>query len=247
MSKTNEASKPESIFLMKECVKTFGVLKAAIIADVMFWIIQDKEPWIKAQKHADWFHVNEKTIRSNSKGLAKHGCFGRRISHLKNGKQGACKYFPVKQPNYRTIYNFYYAMFNNNNPNSDLGKFTGGDSEVREVANFVTFPLLYIEEIGDVTTAYILTKLYWITFSKDPSLIIRYRSKTRFGHAMHLDRNTAMRHLKWLSENGYVDYIDYDSGIKITVQENNFLYSIMQNLIEVSQQKRNDGIMDKFN
>lgn len=248
MSKRNEASKPEVIFMMKGCIREFGVLQAAIIADVMYWIVQGKEPWIKAQKHADWFYVNEKTIRTNSKELAEHRCFGRRTSHLKNGKKGACKYFPIKSTNYKTIYNFYFAMFNRENKTTDLGKFAGCDTQVKEVADFVTFPLIYLDEIGDITTAYLLAKLHWVTFSDEPSLSFRYSSKSTLARAMNLNRTTMGRHLEWLSNNCYIDYQEDDkgNGIKIRVNESIHLYSEMLNWVEANQQKRREGVLGEY-
>jgi hypothetical protein len=170
IKKRGESSRPTNLFLLTQCVELFGVLDAAILADLYYWIAKGDEPWRKAQEHADLFDVNEKTIRIHSKDLSdKHKCLGRKISILKSGKQGACKYFSTKSENSKSLKAQYIALFNQGFKKTDFGKAL--DQEVIEVPNFITLPVAFIERLKDINLAYLLARLYWITFSEHPNTL----------------------------------------------------------------------------
>ncbi|MDO6691803.1 hypothetical protein Q4574_00845 [Aliiglaciecola sp. 3_MG-2023] len=243
IKKRGESARPENIFLLTRCVEIFGILDAAILADLYYWIAQGKEPWRKAQEHADLFAVNEKTIRAHSKYLAeKHKCFGRRISMLKNGKQGACKYFPTKSENSKALKEQYYALFNNGFKKTDFGKFMA--EEVIEVPKYITLPIAFIERLKNINLAYLLARLYWITFSENPDPVFRFRSQAKLARAMLLNRTTLLRYLNLLEDYKYLTHSDQANGIVISINTDSDLYEILSDWIVDNQEARVELIME---
>jgi hypothetical protein len=244
IKKQAKSSRPKNIFLLTQCVKLFGVLDAAILADLYYWIAKGDEPWRKAQEHADLFAVNEKTIRTHSKDLAvKHKCLGRKISMLKNGKQGACKYFPTKSKSSQALKAQYIALFNQGFKKTDFGKAL--EEEVKEVPDFITLPVAYIERLKDINLAYLLARLYWITFSENPSLTFRFKSQNKLSKVMMINRTTLMRYLDFLQQNGYLSHTTQSNGITICINDDSDLYELLSDWIYRNQVAREDMIMNR--
>jgi hypothetical protein len=242
IKKRGESSRPTNLFLLTQCVESFGVLDAAILADLYYWIAKGDEPWRKAQEHADLFAVNEKTIRNHSKDLAvKRECFGRRISMLKNGKQGACKYFPTKSGNSKSLKEQYIALFNQGFKKTDFGKVL--EQEVIEVPKFITLPVAFIERLKDINLAYLLARLYWITFSENPNPIFRFSSQNKLAKTMLLNRTTLKRYLDFLQKNYYLTHTLQSNGIVITINQDSDLYELLNDWIYRNQETRDDMIM----
>jgi hypothetical protein len=242
IKKQAESSRPKNIFLLTQCVENFGVLDAAILADLYYWIAKGDEPWRKAQTHADLFAVNEKTIRTHSKDLAvKRECFGRRISMLNNGKQGACKYFPTKAKNSKILKEQYTALFNQGFKKTDFGEFMG--NEVKEAPDFITLPVAYIERLKNINLAYLLARLYWITFSESPSLTFRFNSQNKLSKVMMINRTTLMRYLDFLQLHGYLSHVTQSNGITICINDDSELYEQMSVWISKNQEAREEAIM----
>jgi hypothetical protein len=242
IKKRGESSRPINLFLLTQCVKLFGVLDAAILADLYYWIAKGDEPWRKAQEHADLFAVNEKTIRIHSKDLSdKYKCLGRKISMLKNGKQGACKYFPTKSENSKSLKAQYVALFNQGFKKTDFGKVL--EQEVIEVPNFITLPVAFIERLKDINLAYLLVRLYWITFSENPNPVFRFSSQNKLAKAMLLNRSTLIRYLDFLQKYDYLTHTLQNNGIEITINQDSDLYELLNDWIYRNQVTREDMIM----
>tara|TARA_R110001583_G_scaffold31348_2_gene107273 strand:+ start:1275 stop:2033 length:759 start_codon:yes stop_codon:yes gene_type:complete len=237
------SARPTNLFLLTQCVELFGVLDAAILAELYYWIAKGDEPWRKAQEHADLFSVNEKTIRRHSIDLAKkHQCFGRRDSMLKNGKKGACKYFAKKGGNSKALKEQYQALFNRGFNKTDFGECMTG--EVVEVQRFVTLPVAFIERLKDIEQAYLLARLYWITFSENPSLEFRFSSQNRLAKAMFMNRTTLMRYLDLLQEKNYLEHSCSTSGIVILINGEADLYELMDIWVSEKQELREELIRE---
>jgi hypothetical protein len=237
------SARPTNLFLLTQCVELFGVLDAAILADLFYWIAQGDEPWRKAQEHADLFAVNEKTIRLHSINLAvEHGCYGRRDSMLKNGKKGACKYFAIKTGNSKALKDQYHALFNRGFKKTDFGEFMAG--EVTEVPKYITLPVAYIERLKDINLAYLLARLHWITFSEDPSPVFRFSSQNKLAKAMLLNRTTLMRYLDLLQVYKHLTHTEHDNGIVISINQDSDLYELMNDWIGEKQELREALIME---
>ena len=242
IKKRATSARPTNLFLLTQCVELFGVLDAAILAELYYWIAQGDEPWRKAQEHADLFAVNEKTIRRHSIDLAnKHQCFGRRDSMLKNGKKGACKYFAKKSGNSKALKEQYQALFNRGFKKTDFGEYMAG--EVIEVQRYVTLPVAYIERLKDIELAYLLARLYWVTFSENPSLEFRFSSQNKLAKAMFMNRTTLMRNLDLLQEYGYLKHYGRTNGIIIHINGEADLYELMNVWITEKQELREELIM----
>jgi len=244
------STRPEKIFIYDAAIQRYGLLKAAIVGELYYWLAIEKKPFRRYQDHAVLFHVSRacagyahtsltdksNLFKRNQPRSKKHG--GKLAYNYEIGSDEFCAEL---KDNYRSI-------IRNEKRKSDFGEFYAPDEPMFNLhAKTHTILTDIIDEFADLNKAYIYTRLCWFSYTAEVgSNHFSFNSIASLANLLGLNRTTLTRRLDELVE---LDCIEYEISVhhlSVLLHSNNQCYEIYQNWINGVNEKRTDGIQDLF-
>lgn len=218
-------TRPEKIFLLDQVVQNFGVLEAAIVGDLYFWIAKGSKPWRLVEDYSELFMLNEKTIREKMKVMfEQHQLFYRKRTRMNEGYLGAYQYWAGKSGNSQTLLSIYVDLLNNEHHTNDFGRFEEGYSEIPAFQMLTTEA---IEQTGNVKSAYLLCRLAWAQ-SANCQKELYFNSKRHFTAWTNLGSRTAYRHLVKLRQLEALTIKEEKNCLSVSVNQENSTLEYME-------------------
>ena len=196
-----QASRPEHLFLFNDLVGSVGLVKAAILSDIYYWLAQGKEPWRTYENWSSWLCVNRKTIARNVDQLVSIETISRKRTRLFNGGLGAYQFSLTKHENSKYVLGLHKGFFANEYSSNDLGSMEKGKVSKPK---FQMVQVDSIEKLGDLTLAYIVNGLAWTAASLEAEAV-NYYSISFLAKRLNLERKTLKRNLDSLEERGLLN------------------------------------------
>lgn len=234
---------PEKIFLCNQVIELSGLLDAAIIGDLFYWLAKGEKPWRRAEDYAEMFKVNVKTILRHFDRLADELKYiSRKRTRLNNGKYGAYSFSVNKTASSKALLSIYQSILQNSDIANDFGEFNHEEPEYREV------PSIQLLHIGSITvldcykSSYLLGRLCWAEIARGQDEL-HFFSKAHFASWSGLQRNTALRVLDKLRSKGVVDFGCTNESFIVRTRScrlQNFFISYMEGKQEVRVERVSD-------
>ena len=122
--------------MLDQIIKNTGLLDAAIIGDLFYWIAKGEKPWRNYNDYAQLFNVSIKTIQTRSSFLTEDLRYlSRTRTRMNNGHLVAYKYASNATKNSKILKGMYIDILNNSSINRDYGEFDPNCQEYKEIPN----------------------------------------------------------------------------------------------------------------
>lgn len=242
--------KPKKIFIYQGAVSKYGLLNAAIIGELFYWFSIGKNKFYRrAKDHAEIFHCSRSAISNHHKQLYDAGVIERsRPYSKKHGGRLAYDYTIKDSQEARLLLSQYKFLLNkaSDKGTSDFGQpnFESNDSQTAVIRPWMaTVFTSVIDEIQDLTTAYLYSRLAWLSNNADYQGGATFNNKKALAEWAILQRATTDRHLRKLEALNLIEVIVYpDHAINIRFNINASLYKTYQDYFENVFKQRKEGM-----
>lgn len=242
------STKPSKLFIYEKSVEKYGLLKAAVIADLYFWFVNEKKPFRRYQDHALWFHVKSSCIGNAHNSLTDdHELFTR---HRPRSKEhgGLLSYVYSYGSNEfcKELLLMYADLFDHCERKSDLGNYIETCvMHLDQKPKILTLLTSTIDEFEDLTTAYIYSRLCWVNHSDIESNSFSFLSMVRLSNWLGLNKTTVRRRMDKLEKEGYLNY-QLGHRVNITLNINTGAYNDYEEWIFGVLEQRSEAIIDTW-
>lgn len=239
------STRPDKIFLLDKIVQEHSVLDAAIAGELYYWIAKGEKPWRIVSDYAQWFNVNEKTIRLNIQNLGLDKFFKITRTRMRSGSFGANQFSTTQSCNGKALNGLYISLLNNNFDSKDFGEFDPDEPNYKEIPRFQLLYLDTIKEVGDLKAAYLLDRICWASNARRSDSLY-FRSKAHFARWSNMDRKTAIRKLNFLEENGQLECDEIHAQLVVRVYEVSPAFSRFCDFMENTSESRIEALNEQW-
>ena len=233
---------PEKIFLCNQVIELNGLLDAAIVGDLFYWLAKGEQPWRKAEDYAEMFKVDAKTILRHFDRLTDELKYlSRKRTRLNNGKYGAYRFSDNQTKSSKALLSIYKGILQNSDIANDFGEFNQEEPEYKEVPSI---QLLHIGSIADLKcykSSYLLGRLCWAEVARGQEELF-FASKSHFASWSGLQRKTAIRVLDKLKLKGVIDYVCSDESLIVRTHRCS-LHDFFTSYMDEKQEVRKENLM----
>jgi hypothetical protein len=243
LPRASKSIRPEKIFLFDQVVQKFGVLEAAITADLYYWIFKVEKPWKVVSDYAGWFGVNEKTVRININKLASNKFFKMSRTRMRSGSYGANQFTKSNSINSKALFNLYVSLFNNGFDSGDFGEFDPNEPDYKENPKFQLLFMDTIKEAADIKAAYLLDRISWALNARCQDSLY-FSSKSHFARWSNMDRKTSERKLTYLEQKGLIEFEFINNQLVVYTYEESSHFTRFSEFMEEKEEARKSGIIE---
>jgi len=236
------STRPTKIFLLEQIIKSSGLLNAAMIGDLYYWICKGESPWRNAHDFADWFHVSDQAILNHSKELSERLQYlSRNRTRMKKGHRGAYSYCANKTPSSKNLTDIYANILSNASINRDFGEFDPNCDEYKEIPTVQLLLIDTIELVGCYKQAYILDRISWALVAREQEQLF-FRSKQHFDEWASLGDKTGQRLLKKLNDNGFTFTEECNGQFLVSARQDTSSYEFFTSYMADKAESRKEAI-----
>jgi hypothetical protein len=242
---------PPKIFLLDQIVEKQGVLSAALIGDLYFWIAkeeleQNSSPWKVNCDYAFWFNKHEKTIARNLEKLHSIGWLSRERGRHPKGYLWGYNYTKAKTENSNIILNLYKSFIKNEFKSNDHGEFDPNDANAKQNPKYQMLHTSTITELQNLDQAYVLDRLCWIFHSREDTQL-SYRSYNHLSGALNMKPKKVISIIDTLERKKLLNTWEDRQGYRIIdLDEDVNAYNRMNDYIYDHIEKRKEGALEEF-
>jgi hypothetical protein len=242
---------PPKIFILDQLVQIQGVLGAALIGEIYFWIAkaelqQNKNPWKLNCNYASWFNKHERTIGRKLERLHSIGWLDRKRSRHPKGYLWGYTYTKANNQNSDIILNYYKSFIKNEFVTNDHGNFDPNDTDAKENPTFQMLHTSSIAELGDLDEAYVLDRLSWIFHSREDTQL-SYRSYNHLSSALNMKPKKVIGIIHKLERKQLLSNSECVNGYReLKLCEDGKSYQRMSEYLYEHIEKRKAGELEQF-
>lgn len=238
-------ARPEKLFLNHQVIEHNGVLTAAIVGDLFYWLAKGAKPWRLARDYAELFNVNEKTIRLHFDKLVDElNYISRARTRMGDGKLGAYQFKANSKADSKALLSIYKSILNNSNIKGDFGEFDPNCPDYKEIPTTQLLLMSTVAETRCIKSAYLLDRINW-------ALVARYQDELCFRDKGHLSNwlglpyKTAGRLLDRLTNLGMVSY-EIKNDQLIVASYTNSSRDFFESYMSDKHESRSTAVAEKF-